>query len=64
MQKPRKLRLSEEQIHLRQLLSGARVHRFGLIPEDANEFRRQMCVVAAELGVASPWGEPRAQAAA
>lgn len=58
MQKPRKLRLSEAETALRAKLSGARVHAFGPIPEDANEFRRQMCVVAEELGVTSPWGQP------
>lgn len=45
-------------VKLRQRLSRDRVRRFGQIPEEVGEWRRQMAECAAALGEISPWGAP------
>ncbi len=42
---------------LRRQLSRDRVRRFGKIPDDGNEWKRQMAECAAALGVTSPWAQ-------
>ena len=43
---------------VKRVLSRERLKRFRAIPDDADEFRRQMAECAAATGVQSPWSKP------